>query len=313
MTTRCRTLWFFYPRSPCGERRKIKDFVYLYNFIFYPRSPCGERPGCVFFLMYHFFYPSSPCGERPDCQRPCGRPTTIFYPRSPCGERQPVLSAVCATATFLSTLSLRRATAKMLYNNHTIHFFYPRSPCGERLNSRFLLRLFFLFYPRSPCGERPSSVKLSLSGSTFSIHALLAESDDTSGATYRILRAFLSTLSLRRATLLTDSFFIAQNLFYPRSPCGERRHFMSEDVSYNIFLSTLSLRRATWLRCWKLAARDFSIHALLAESDLATWQSNYVCGIFYPRSPCGERLSAALHWHQRTYFSIHALLAESDV
>ena len=35
----------------------------------------------------------------------------------------------------------------------------------------------------------------------ISIHALLAESDDTSGATSRILRAFLSTLSLRRATL----------------------------------------------------------------------------------------------------------------
>ncbi len=36
-----------------------------------------------------------------------------------------------------------------------------------------------------------------------------------------------------------------------------------------LFLSTLSLRRATWLRCWQLAARDISIHALLAESDFA--------------------------------------------
>ena len=35
---------------------------------------------------------------------------------------------------------------------------------------------------------------------SISIHALLAESDDVSGATSRIFRAFLSTLSLRRAT-----------------------------------------------------------------------------------------------------------------
>ena len=56
-----------------------------------------------------------------------------------------------------------------------------------------------------------------------------------------------------------------------------------------LFLSTLSLRRATWLRCWQLAARDISIHALLAESD--TWQR-------------GSRITYVI--------SIHALLAESD-
>ena len=36
-----------------------------------------------------------------------------FYPRSPCGERLMPLSIVCMSCVFLSTLSLRRATAKV--------------------------------------------------------------------------------------------------------------------------------------------------------------------------------------------------------
>ena len=79
---------------------------------------------------------------------------------------------------------------------------------------------------------------------------------------------FLSTLSLRRATICQErqSEFFAH--FYPRSPCGERRpeyflawHFIrisihallaESDNRYGrpidvqfVFLSTLSLRRAT--------------------------------------------------------------------
>ena len=36
--------------------------------------------------------------------------TTYFYPRSPCGERQTGIDEIDTTGTFLSTLSLRRAT-----------------------------------------------------------------------------------------------------------------------------------------------------------------------------------------------------------
>ena len=66
---------------------------------------------------------------------------------------------VCETAkngiTFLSTLSLRRATAvPPLQPPHAANF-YPRSPCGERHNSRNFFRpKNGNFYPRSPCGER---------------------------------------------------------------------------------------------------------------------------------------------------------------
>ena len=100
--------------------------------------------------------------------------------------------------------------------------------------------------------------------------------------------------------------------FYPRSPCGERR----------------------WLRCWQLAARDISIHALLAESDGLSYFYIIKITDFYPRSPCGERQDtesaqdkpkeflSTLSLRRATQIkqtcraeisiSIHALLAESD-
>ena len=43
--------WYFYPRSPCGERPMAS--IYFHGiFYFYPRSPCGERP----FLGYHYTF-----------------------------------------------------------------------------------------------------------------------------------------------------------------------------------------------------------------------------------------------------------------
>ena len=56
-----------------------------------------------------------------------------------------------------------------------------------------------------------------------------------------------------------------------------------------------------------------SIHALLAESDRYHRDDvpDFRCH-FYPRSPCGERLSAYVRVTQRQRISIHALLAESD-
>ena len=103
---------------------------------------------------------------------------------------------------------------------------------------------------------------------------------------------FLSTLSLRRATLQAPPPRRPQRHFYPRSPCGERRckhrhHAGHSGISIHAllaesdkelkqeagiiqqFLSTLSLRRAT-----------------NNHGDHIFGQKN-----FYPRSPCGERLT----------------------
>ena len=126
---------------------------------------------------------------------------------------------------------------------------------------------------------------------------------------------FLSTLSLRRATVTTYYIDTTVRYFYPRSPCGERRTSMTilywhalrflstlslrratprlirHGCPSRIFLSTLSLRRATVMHCYTMCMYvDISIHALLAESDLYSAQIILtVHRYFYPRSPCGER------------------------
>ena len=101
---------------------------------------------------------------------------------------------------FLSTLSLRRATAEpfpvryacaisihaLLAESDKRRFrmlacfgnFYPRSPCGERLFSAAIVTQHPRdFYPRSPCGERLLYTGDHRIVGAISIHALLAESD----------------------------------------------------------------------------------------------------------------------------------------
>ena len=56
------------------------------------------------------FYPRSPCGER-RCLIMLGGFAVDFYPRSPCGERPHPVTVLVCIIEFLSTLSLRRATA----------------------------------------------------------------------------------------------------------------------------------------------------------------------------------------------------------
>ena len=104
------------------------------------------------------FYPRSPCGERP-APVPTLRILSNFYPRSPCGERR--LCRVCPPSgrPFLSTLSLRRATA--------LWFFVARK---GQISIHALL------------AESDGSTTLTFPGfGVISIHALLAESDFTCG------------------------------------------------------------------------------------------------------------------------------------
>ena len=100
---------------------------------------------------------------------------------------------------------------------------------------------------------------------------------------------FLSTLSLRRATLAPQLGIAFECNFYPRSPCGERLLLPRLIQLNSVFLSTLSLRRATGRRSHLGSSSLISIHALLAESDPQHNQTVAVPHHFYPRSPCGER------------------------
>ncbi len=147
-----------------------------------------------------------------------------FYPRSPCGERQFSYFLHIHRLLFLSTLSLRRATAQIAPFFRNNRNFYPRSPCGERRKIKDFVYLY----------------------NFISIHALLAESDGILVFCGPQGSGFLSTLSLRRATIKVIIREPAQKNFYPRSPCGERR------------TSVVSSAGTTGI----------SIHALLAESDV---------------------------------------------
>ena len=157
-----------------------------------------------------------------------------FYPRSPCGERRGYNLGGRVCQGFLSTLSLRRATVASVLEAGGSRYFYPRSPCGERRYRCVLGCVGYYFYPRSPCGERP--VYTSLSGGR---------------------NTFLSTLSLRRATMVSLLICNANFDFYPRSPCGERHGDGQDHRSHLRFLSTLSLRRATWQRGSRITYVEF--------------------------------------------------------
>ena len=168
------------------------------------------------------------------------------------------------------------------------------------------------FYPRSPCGERRRFRAVQNPQIDISIHALLAESDRISARytkrvvaflstlslrratgtlrTVSVTKTFLSTLSLRRATLATWFPYHVRGNFYPRSPCGERPRRESRQQP----------------------AGEISIHALLAESDRTANRITKQHFNFYPRSPCGERQPALYQLYDTYAISIHALLAESD-
>ena len=169
--------------------------------------------------------------------------------------------------------------------------FYPRSPCGERLrNSLRLIPIILHFYPRSPCGERLAFRVFKSNCFSISIHALLAESDTTAFSMYGALPAFLSTLSLRRATFGGACQAWRGTHFYPRSPCGERLWYSSA---------------SSWLRIY------FYPRSPCGERHhLSTYR--HQDRHFYPRSPCGERPTKKKNQPGMSNISIHALLAESD-
>ena len=197
----------------------------------------------------------------------------------------------CFFCLFLSTLSLRRATCPAARCTRptgiSIHALLAESDRWSRIFS--LPRSYF--YPRSPCGERLDAQKGLWPSRNISIHALLAESDVQFQTAFTRQPLFLSTLSLRRATLKNA---------ITAAPQQE-------------FLSTLSLRRATTADIASFAGLcNFyprspcgERHQLLAGAIVSAIN-------FYPRSPCGERRRQRDSQCSTSDISIHALLAESD-
>ena len=286
--SRCRG--YFYPRSPCGERRlsyfyiiKITQFLSTLSL---RRATIPDRePAAGYLISIHaLLAESDPTRWAPTCR------ISNFYPRSPCGER---LVALLATG---------RAG-----------YFYPRSPCGERPNHFLTVRNVLTISIHALLAESDISalwmvVNLPLFLSTLSLRRATPVRD--------IIQwegIFLSTLSLRRATAPRVATLLRRYHFYPRSPCGERPSFIVYSITGK-YISIHALLAESDRDCdgysqgaiyfyprspcgerpghlsLRCTHRPISIHALLAESDprnCPVWSPRRY---FYPRSPCGERL-----------------------
>ena len=125
-------------------------------------------------------------------------------------------------------------------------------------------------------------VNLRVVDGSISIHALLAESDADGGPIMQLyIGTFLSTLSLRRATVVTrgnDNVNIIS--IHALLAESDEQESIPEEVETYI-----------------------SIHALLAESDSLNINGPLKAGHFYPRSPCGERRRRSVKlFHQNYHF-----------
>ena len=173
-------------------------------------------------------------------------PVPHFYPRSPCGERPPCSAMMLAAFSFLSTLSLRRATGLFQGPFSPEENFYPRSPCGERLMNSDILSGSCYFYPRSPCGERPGTACMGNQEPYAYFYPRSPCGERRWPRRNRRKRIYnfypRSPCGERQATSTQAS---PGRYFYPRSPCGERHAKGNLVKPYTEFLSTLSLRRAT--------------------------------------------------------------------
>ena len=215
---------YFYPRSPCGERRlrayqryfaaDISIHALLAESDLLDWDAIGYTPK----ISIHALLAES------DHRRALAR--RLFYKfLSTLSLRRATIFAVRPydAPIFLSTLSLRRATKPPLIVSANPPYFYPRSPCGERLGAITYVVMTPDFYPRSPCGERPASAQTRLVSISFlSTLSLRRATEVFASKPRRVL--FLSTLSLRRATVRRSQWPILTKYFYPRSPCGERQH-----------------------------------------------------------------------------------------
>ena len=123
---------------------------------------------------------------------------------------------------------------------------------------------------------------------SISIHALLAESDQLYDTYAKVLRVFLSTLSLRRATWAV---------------------FLSCNYPFISIHALLAESDRTGLTCGD--GQNISIHALLAESDLVQIIMSGYARISIHALLAESDASGTLS-DTSNVISIHALLAESD-
>ena len=180
--------------SPCVVMNVRRDF--------YPRSPCGERRKFGFtHTAQELFLSTLSLRRATDLFHVCTS-LVVFLSTLSLRRATPNRGHSDHLCGFLSTLSLRRATKPDtlagLHRKISIHALLAESDTGRKTPPLHGPN----FYPRSPCGERLKMSDMFGSATIISIHALLAESDARNCWNCCIICPFLSTLSLRRATML---------------------------------------------------------------------------------------------------------------
>ena len=169
----------FYPRSPCGERRSLRQLQFALRY-FYPRSPCGERRGSGVGSWPRAIFLSTL-----SLRRATSKSNKLA------GRNCISIHALLAESDvnedrygqqywrFLSTLSLRRAT-----------------PIRSEINTRGSISIHALLAESDARNRQPIFLWRAFL-STLSLRRATMMPPSIACAPC----AFLSTLSLRRATL----------------------------------------------------------------------------------------------------------------
>ena len=181
---RSASIWlerYFYPRSPCGERQNVANCRHVRGGQISIHALLAESDAKADRIraLFGYFYPRSPCGERrsgrPETRLLCAISIHALLAESDLSAA--AMRAKCVRISIHALLAESDATARRRVQGHhtiSIHALLAESDLRVLDGSK-------------------SSIEIS-------IHALLAESDaeTTHQATDGL--AFLSTLSLRRAT-----------------------------------------------------------------------------------------------------------------
>ena len=292
----------------CGDRHKLcisihallaeSDPVILFPkipvFDFYPRSPCGERPPrtagsimCTRFLSTLSLRRATgaPVDKMPsssisihallaesDTVPDLGKGDIGISIHALLAESDAqALSVTGSESQFLSTLSLRRATA------------------GNKAGAESFKFLSTLSLRRATFKGDHGHIK-----GDISIHALLAESD-TSRLHKNICGwGFLSTLSLRRATVDTAIRVFRKARISIHALLAESDLFRVAVPQHVVVISIHALLAESDVRRlpWQISIKYFYPRSPCGERRIPGPAGQHGFD-FYPRSPCGERRSAS--------------------
>ena len=212
----------FYPRSPCGERLSVVFLllgagVFLSTLSLRRATP---NPICIMItiiISIHALLAESDTVSRAAHSRQPQFLSTLSLRRATWPaylQRQIEFISIHALLAesdrihhqlpYQTPISIHALLAESDFIGPLIFsvqpHFYPRSPCGER---RYLINTYHRIFGISIhalLAESDASVSGISSRTAISIHALLAESDPKLLSVSIFIHAFLSTLSLRRAT-----------------------------------------------------------------------------------------------------------------